>query len=140
MGNFVGKHSEKTISQKRILTLNDLYLIACYQCRQLCNQNLYNKTEDNIFHLISRYAFYPNFAFMKNHPSLIIDNDGLTVKSNKKTKYATIKFGEFLNSSHKFIYRVTFKMDIKYAYTGFGFIKPTFNEWSNDRWNMGNWR
>ena len=73
---------------------------------------------------------------MKDHPKLAIENDGFTVKCTKKTEISTIKFGEFLNSSHKFIYRVTFKMDVKYHYAGIGFIKPTFNKWVGNRWNI----
>ena len=118
-------------------SLNDFYLISNHHCRIFCNENIYNKTEDRIFHLISKYAFSPDFIFMKNHPKLIIDNNGFTVKSTKKTICSTIKFGEFLNSSHKCIYRVTFKMNAIHNWVGFGFILPSYNKWSHNDWNYG---
>ena len=128
---------------------NALYLIACYECRIFGGLSLYDKMEDELFHIISQFTLTPKFKFPAKHPVFKIRADGLKVRcppariSTNKYKHGTIQFGKFLNSSHKFIYRVTFKLkayndDNRGCYLGLGFLKPKFNEYDNGiNWNQG---
>eukprot|EP01084_Bolivina_argentea_P101116 181349_1 len=128
------------MTTSKIISLNDYYLIACYQCRCFGGLQLYNKSANEIFHVISSYAFPPNFEFVTNHPVFQVTDDGLSVIMEDKSKYGTIRFGEFLTSEDKLIYRATFQMDTYQSanFCGTGFVKHEFDEWSSSSWNQGN--
>ena len=104
---------------KPILDLNNLYLIACYQCRIFGGLVLYKKMDNELFHIISQFALTPKFKFPESHPVFKIEDNGLTVHCPTKPSHTfdwhhgTIQFGEFLNPSHKLIYRATFKLKQK---------------------------
>ena len=131
-------------AKEHVLTLDHLYLLSCNQCRISGGISLFNKFSDDLFYLICSFAFFPMFTFMDNHPLFITKDNGMTVicppggdkslqtKIFKELKHGTIKFGKYLRSKDKIIYKVTFNtLECDPEFIGFGFLKNTFNSWNN---------
>lgn len=97
-----------------------------------------------IAQIICQYFKLNEFTFDRPSPCFIIGDDKLSITTTtaifKDTKefeaYGTIQFGQFLKSTDKLIYTVTFLMkEIMSGSIGIGFLRPSFNQWIHQHFN-----
>ena len=123
-------NSKKIISFSKNNKRNHLLVFGYIRNNAATLKLMYN-IPDGIKQIILKYILFNDFKFDRPAECFDISDDELAV-TLKDTKYGTIQFGQFLNSSDKLIYRVKFLMEkVSQGNIGFGFITPEFDKWDH---------
>eukprot|EP01084_Bolivina_argentea_P254784 428401_1 len=78
-----------------------LYLVTCNQCRIFAGFDIYNKIENELFHIIISYIAYKDFIFDTKHDFIKFSKDGKSASiGGRFMRHCHAIFGPVLNTSY----------------------------------------
>ena len=77
------------------LPTDDIYLIACHECKTNAGKAVYDMIQEQIFHDISNYASFPGFNFDPEHDHIKFTetDEGISAKIQRSAPHCNAMFG-----------------------------------------------